>query len=154
MLLLMLRVGDEGYAIAATEVAEVAPRVELRGVPHAPDYVAGLCNYRGLMVPVVDLCRLLRGRACRECLSTRRVLVAYPAADGARRVLGLLAEGVTDTFAANEAEFASSNIATPEAPYLDRVVVRPGAVIQRLRLDQVLPESLRRSLFPEEEGRR
>ena len=64
MLLLVFRVAGDPYAIEATRVVEVVPRVELRALPHArPEALAGLFRYRGQMVPVIDLGVLLGSRA-------------------------------------------------------------------------------------------
>src|SRR3954451_8554304 len=68
MLLLTFRVSDDLYAVAAERVVEVVPRVELRPIPHAPACLAGLFNYRGKAVPVIDLGILLGSTPCLERL--------------------------------------------------------------------------------------
>ena len=52
-----------------------SPSVELRPIPHAPSFLAGLLGYRGKVVPVIDLGSLLCSVPCRDCLSTRIILV-------------------------------------------------------------------------------
>ena len=75
MLLLTLAAGANRYAIDVARVVEVIPKVELRAVPHAPVFVAGLLDYRGKVVPVLDLCLLLGIAASQDRLSTRIILV-------------------------------------------------------------------------------
>src|SRR5580693_10375802 len=75
MLLLTLTAGANRYAIDVTRVVELVPRVELRAIPHAPVFLAGLLGYRGTVIPVIDLGLLLGGAPCRDCLSTRIILV-------------------------------------------------------------------------------
>ena len=59
MLLLTFRAAENLYAVDVTRVVEVVPRVDLRRLPHAPDFLAGLFDYRGAVVPVIDLGILL-----------------------------------------------------------------------------------------------
>ncbi len=96
MLLLVFRIAGDVYAVEAARVVEVVPRVELRALPHAPEALAGLLQYRGRMVPVIDLGILLGSRRSPCLLSTRIILVddRTPARGEAR--LGLIAEHVSD----------------------------------------------------------
>src|ERR1700730_14010062 len=75
MLLLTFTAGMNRYAVDVTRVVELVPRVELRLIPHAPAFLAGLLSYRGKVVPVIDLGLLLNVAPCRDCLSTRIILV-------------------------------------------------------------------------------
>ena len=75
MLLLTFTAGANRYAVDVTRVVELVPRVELQLIPHAPAFLAGLLGYRGKVVPVIDLGLLLDVAPCRDCLSTRIILV-------------------------------------------------------------------------------
>jgi chemotaxis-related protein WspB len=75
MLLLAFRAAENLYALDVTRVVEVVPRIELRRFPHAPAFIAGLFDYRGIVVPVIDLGILLGSTACRNRLNTRIILV-------------------------------------------------------------------------------
>ena len=75
MLLLTLKAGANRYAIDVARVIELVPKVELRSIPHAPSFLAGLLGYRGKVIPVIDLGLLLGSVPCRDCLSTRIILV-------------------------------------------------------------------------------
>src|SRR5271165_3279186 len=81
MLLLTFRAAENLYAIDVARVVEVVPRINLRRLPHTPGFLAGLFDYRGTVVPVVDLGILLGSESCRDRLSTRIILVnSRPAA--------------------------------------------------------------------------
>ncbi len=81
MLLLTFQAADNLYAIDVARVVEVVPRIQLRRLPHAPNFLAGVFDYRGKVVPVVDLGILLGSESCRDRLSTRIILVdSHPAA--------------------------------------------------------------------------
>ena len=75
MLLLTFRAAESLYAVDVARVVEVVPRIDLRRLPHAPAFLAGVFDYRGVVVPVVDLGILLGSDACADRLSTRIILV-------------------------------------------------------------------------------
>jgi chemotaxis-related protein WspB len=147
MLFLLLHVGSERYALDAGQVAEILPLLDLEATPHAPRGVVGLLNYRGLPVPVIDLCELLLGRPAAKRLSTRQILVHYPDATGARHLLGLVAERATETLRCEASNFVDSGISSPDAPYLGPVAAGVRGLIQRIDAHTLLPPSLRDLLF-------
>ena len=62
MLFLLFELGQDRYALDVRQVAEVLPLVEFKRIPQAPPFVAGLLNYRGDPVPVIDLSQLTLSR--------------------------------------------------------------------------------------------
>lgn len=149
MLYLLLRMGSGRYALEARRIVEVVPMVEFRPLPHAAPHVAGVFDYRGAMVPVIDLCRLATPETCRALLTTRIVLVDYPGQDGTSHVLGLLAEQVTETVKLKDGDFQSSGIEVPDAPYLGELARIDGEMVQHLAVERLLPDDLREQLFRE-----
>jgi chemotaxis-related protein WspB len=81
MLFLTFRAAESLYAVDVTRVVEVVPRIDLRRLPHAPAFLAGVFDYRGVVVPVTDLGILLGSEACGDRLSTRIILVDSRPAD-------------------------------------------------------------------------
>jgi chemotaxis-related protein WspB len=152
MLLLQFQAGSERFGLEVSQVIEVAPLVILREIPHAADYVAGLFNYRGTLVPVIDLTVLLTGTASRMLMSTRIILVHYNGADKAPHILGLLAEGVTETVACRPSDLQPPVINVAEAPYLGAILLDDRNSLQCILIDKLLPENLQASLFPPDEG--
>ncbi len=151
MLLLVFCLGDDRYAIETGRVVEVIPQVTLRKLPHAPDSVAGLFNYRGRVVPVIDLCALTQGRPCRSRLSTRVVLIRHTReGDAVEHVLGLMAERVTETLKASEEDLTHSGVAVERAPYLGKILMDADGMIQILDVERLLSDALRDALFAEQ----
>ena len=140
MLVLLFYLGDTMYTMKCDRVREVAPIVKLKAAPHAPDYVAGLFNYRGVIVPVIDLRRLIQGQPCQMRMSTRVILVDYLKDDNTPYILGLMAERVTETARRDESAFLSPGLRMKEAPYLGSLMMEDKEMIQYVDLDR-LPES-------------
>jgi len=141
MLCLAFHVGSDRFALGVAEIVEVIPRVELRSIPHAPPFVPGLFTYRGSIVPVVDLCQLIRRTACPERLSSR-IIVVKPSGTSAR-MLGLLAERVLETVNLDEKVSIHGGIELPDAPYLGEVYVADGVSTQRFLVEGLIHGPLR-----------
>src|SRR4051812_36805940 len=152
MLLLTFRAAESPYAVDVARVVEVVPRIDLRRLPHAPAFLAGVFDYRGVVVPVVDLGVLLGAEGCADRLSTRIILVdSRPgdrrpragAAEGrghepdesgrdeapargtredGRWLLGLVAEQVSDVSAVKPEQVISAAMQLPQSPYLGAIV--------------------------------
>jgi len=75
MLMLLFYVGDDRYALDSKRVVEVVPTVALKKLHSAPEYIPGLFNYRGHLVPVIDLCQMIQRRQARAYSIARIVLV-------------------------------------------------------------------------------
>lgn len=140
MLMLVFYIDKNLYAIESSRVVEVIPRLTYRAVHHVPDYVAGVFNYRGNIVPVIDLCRLIRGTPSKEFLSTRVMMVSYSQLDGGTRYVGLMAERVIEAVDKQDTEFKETGIQTNTAPYLGGIITDKKGMIQRIRLEQLFSE--------------
>lgn len=147
MLFILFQLGRDYYALEAAQVAEVLPLVRLKKIPRAPAGVAGMFNYRGAPVPVLDLCWLALGRVARPRLSTRLLVVNYPHAAARQWPLGLIAEKATETLRLAPDAFVASGVRTDGAPYLGPVARDPRGLIQWITLEQLLPVSVRDVLF-------
>ena len=148
MLMLLFYIGDDLYALDSSQVVEIIPRVFLRKIHHAPKYVAGLFNYRGAIVPVLDLCHLIQDKPSRSYLSTRIIMVNYLAKDNTRHCFGLMAERVTETLNKSDTELADTDMPLDEAhPYLGKIIMDEKGMIQRIRLEYLLSDSQHRNLL-------
>lgn len=149
MLFLLFHLGSDRYALPARDVVEVLPLVGLKDLPGAPRGVAGLMDYRGESVPVVDLTALALGQPAARRVSTRLLMVRYALPDGGERLLGLLAERATETLRKPPAEFQPAGVRTGGAPYLGPVAADRRGLIQRVEVAALLTPELRAALFPE-----
>jgi chemotaxis-related protein WspB len=146
MLLMVFKTGEDRYALEAGRIEEIVPSLALRRMPHAPGYIAGLFNYRGAVVPVVDLSLLLQGRACPDRMSTRIMLVRIKGA-GSAALVGLRAEQATETLKVRDQDLVSPGIPVSEAPYLGNIINDSRGMIQCVQVEHLLPKSLLDSLF-------
>ena len=147
MLFLLFQLGKDRYAIDVHRVVEVLPMVAVKRIPQAPAAVQGAFNYRGTTVPLIDVSQLALGRPAQARLSTRIVVVDYPDGAGQSRMLGLLAEHVTETFNRAAGDFQDSGVSLPEAPYLGRVASDEQGLVQWIQVEHLLTVEVRDLLF-------
>lgn len=151
MLALTFFIGADRYTIAAYQVIEIVPWVVLRKIPHAPEYVAGLLNYRGVVVPVIDLTYLMLGFPSKQCLSTRIILANYSGKNDTQHILGILVERVAATDGQEKKGGVDSGITVDGAPYLGDISIDEQDMVQVVRIESILPDSLHKFLFSEQE---
>ncbi|WP_413794170.1 MULTISPECIES: chemotaxis protein CheW [unclassified Pseudomonas] len=148
-LFLVFCIGNERYALQAIDVVEVLPRLPLKPIARAPSWVAGVFAWRGAVVPVIDLSALTFGQSAEPRTSTRLVLVRYQGdAQQAGQVLGLILEQATDTVRCDPADFIPYGLDNRQAPYLGPVREDAHGLLQWVRVNDLLDESVRALLFP------
>jgi purine-binding chemotaxis protein CheW len=92
---LTFKLGDEVYATDVAKVREVLDFTTITKIPRTPDFMSGVINLRGNVVPVVDL------RLCFEMSKTEKtvntcVVVVEMQLDGESTVIGALADSVEE----------------------------------------------------------
>lgn len=92
---LTFRLGQEVFATDVAKVREVLDLTPITAIPRTPDFMAGVINLRGAVVPVVDL------RLCFEMSKTERTLttcivVVEVMLEEERTVIGALADSVEE----------------------------------------------------------
>ena len=130
MLLLSFRLGERAYAMPCSQILEVVPLTTLDPVPGAPPYVAGHLDYRGRIVPVVDLRQLVAGEPCRKVLSTRIIVVEQTAPHAVLRAIGLVAERVTETVTMEPGEFHRVGVDVEHLRFLRGIALGGRGTVQ------------------------
>jgi chemotaxis-related protein WspB len=140
MLLLILQVGGDRYAIDAERIVEVLPMVRIKPFPQASKGIAGLIDYRGGSVPVTDLSQCLYGRPANHRLSTRLIIVRHAA--GESGMAALIVERATETIRHDPQECAPRPFGAGHAPHLGPVIGDAKGLIQRIDVTQLLAQCL------------
>jgi purine-binding chemotaxis protein CheW len=92
-------IGDDQYGVDIMAVREIKGWSQITRLPRQPDYMRGVLNLRGVMVPIIDLrCRF--GQGMTEATPLHIVIVVQI---GTRHV-GLLADRVLDIVGCNASQ--------------------------------------------------
>jgi purine-binding chemotaxis protein CheW len=92
---LTFRLEDEIFALDITKVREVLDYTIVTKVPRTPDFMRGVINLRGSVVPVVDL-RLKFGMTATESGVNTCIIITEVQVDNETVVLGALADAVQE----------------------------------------------------------
>lgn len=107
MLVIPFQIGQEHFAIPASEIHQVIPYVDPRHISGVADWFSGVVVLAGSKVPVVDVSTLLTGTPSRHDLSTRIVVVDSASFHKGFKGLGLVLEGITSAIQISGHEISS-----------------------------------------------
>jgi purine-binding chemotaxis protein CheW len=130
-------IGDEQYGVDIMAVREIKGWSGVTQLPNQPEYMRGVLNLRGVMVPIVDLRRRF-GLGLTEATPVHVVIVVQVD----KRTVGLLADRVLDIISAQAAQVqpvpqVSRNI---RADFLSGLVTIDETMIALIDLDRLLSE--------------
>ncbi|MCP4693589.1 MAG: chemotaxis protein CheW [Desulfobacterales bacterium] len=130
---------DEVFAIDVSKVREVLDLSAITKVPHAPDFMRGVINVRGNVVPVMDM-RTKFGLPQTDSTVNTRIVIMELSADGSSLVLGAIADSVNDVL-----ELEPDQIEDPpslgnrwRSDFIKGIGKRDDKFIMILNIDKVL----------------
>lgn len=92
---LTFKLEDEVFAVDISKVREVLDFTTVTKVPRTPDFMRGVINLRGNVVPVVDM-RLKFGMSKTEKTVNTCIIIVEISLEGESTVLGALADSVQE----------------------------------------------------------
>ncbi len=108
-------VGSEEYGLEISGISEAVRPLKITPLPRMPEFVEGVVNLRGVIIPIVDLRRrfalsdIVNNPRKMRMLITRGAFAGIPGRD--RELLGLVVDGVNDVLLMPRKEIAPA----PEA---------------------------------------
>lgn len=92
---LTFKLEEEVFALDIGKVREVLDYTTVTKVPRTPEFMCGVINLRGAVVPVVDL-RLKFGMATAEATVNTCIIIVEVAVEGEKTVIGAMADSVQE----------------------------------------------------------
>jgi len=153
----VFHVGSERFAIDTKSIAEVIPCIPARAVPSAMEAVIGVIEYRGDVIPVLDLCRLFGAGDCPVRLSNRILVCSMKPEEGVQdgdpqeaALVGVLAENVTRVTTLDaDAPGAHPGLQTPGIRGLGQILQDDIGVVQLVYVEELIPADVLASLVRE-----
>lgn len=129
------RIGRETFGLPISLVHEIVRTPEITNVPHAPEYVEGVMNLRGRIVPVIDLRRRFGGASI-ENSRKNRVLVV----DVESKAVGLIVESASEVLKISDAQIEPPPSVLTDAAtgYVTGVAKHQGRLIILVDLKRIL----------------
>jgi purine-binding chemotaxis protein CheW len=134
---------NEVYGVDIGRVQEIIRMTTITRLPRAPEFVEGVINLRGKVIPVVDLKKRFGLDGGGRSRSSRIVVV-----DVGQQTLGMVVDGVSEVMriARSAIEPPSPVVTTVESDYIRGVAKLEGRLVILLDLDKVLTWEERRKL--------
>ena len=129
------QVGDQMYALDILRIKEVIRPQKLTPVPKAPEFIEGVINLRGVIIPVVDLRRRF-DQAVIESGQKNRVIISVLAG----KVIGLMVDEVAEVrnYTRQEIQPAPRFIKGKETDYFLGVCQRDDDLVMIINLEKIL----------------
>jgi purine-binding chemotaxis protein CheW len=128
-------IGNDQYGVDIMAVREIKGWSEITHLPKQPEYVRGVLNLRGVIVPIVDLrCRF--GQGTTEATPLHVVIIVQID----QQLVGLLADRVLDivSFEASQVQPVPRTASDAEVEFLSGLVTVDNAMIALIDLGNLL----------------
>ncbi|QDU35525.1 Chemotaxis protein CheW [Poriferisphaera corsica] len=89
-------VGDEEFAVPILSVQEINRMMQITRVPQSPEYVEGVINLRGKIIPVIDLRKRFDMGELKDTADARIIVIEV-----ANRVIGFTVDRVNEVLRIN-----------------------------------------------------
>jgi purine-binding chemotaxis protein CheW len=129
-------IGDDQYGVDIMAVREIKEWSNVTPLPEQPDYMRGMLNLRGAIVPILDLrCRF--GQGVTAATPMHIVLIVQIAG----RPIGLLADRVLDimSFEKNQIQPVPKVVESERVEFLSGLAVTGGEMLALIDLEHLLP---------------
>lgn len=134
---LSFQLAGELYGVEIKDVEEIRVWERPTPIPRAPDFVCGVINLRGMIVPVVDL-RLRFSVGAREYLPTTVVIVLRFNDEDRERLMGLVVDAVSDVVSQGQNELYPAVGESLVTPYLQGLINVGEQVMSLLDTEELL----------------
>lgn len=130
-----LRIGRETFGLPISIVREIVRVPEITSVPNAPDYIEGVINLRGRIIPIVDL-RKRFGQKTFEPNKKNRIVVVELGA----RAFGLIVNSASEVLRIPPSEIEEPNnvFQEGELDYITGVGKLKGRLVILLDVNRIL----------------
>ena len=136
--LISFAIGDDQYGVDIMAVREIKGWTDITTLPRQPDYVRGVLNLRGIIVPIIDLrCRF--GQGLTQATPLHIAIIVQIAG----KPIGLLADRVLDIVSLDPSQIKPvPRVAQAQRlHFLSGLVTSEGAMIALIDLPNLLTVS-------------
>jgi purine-binding chemotaxis protein CheW len=135
---LTFKLDEEVFALDVIKIKEILEYTSVTKVPQTPEFMRGVINLRGSVVPVIDL-RLKFGMSASEQTVNTCIIVAEVDMEGETILLGVLADSVQEVNEMEPAQIeAAPHIGTKlNTDFIKGMGKQDGAFVMILDIDKV-----------------
>lgn len=141
--LVVFQLSEQTYGIDIASVYEIIRMEKITMVPRTPDFVEGVINLRGRIIPVIDLCKRFNLTYTERSGSSRIIIV-----DVGGNTIGMIVDAVSEVLriTADSIEPPPPMVHGIDAAYLRGIAILDSRLIILLNLEKILFEHERDEL--------
>ena len=130
---------DEEYGIDILRVQELRGWAPVTPIPEMPDYLRGVLNLRGAIIPVIDL-RLRFGLPALEYGPTTVVIVIKVQSEKGERIMGIIVDAVAETYslATDQIQVSPQIGGVINSEFITGLVAHEDKMIVLMDIDQLM----------------
>lgn len=135
--LVVFQLSEQTYGIDIASVYEIIRMEKITRVPRTPEFVEGVINLRGRIIPVIDLCKRFNLPHSDKTNSSRIIIV-----DVGGNTIGMIVDAVSEVLRipADSIEPPPPMIHGIDAAYLRGIAILDSRLIILLNLEKILYE--------------
>ncbi|MHB0912683.1 MAG: chemotaxis protein CheW [Armatimonadota bacterium] len=135
--LVVFELASESYGVDIGAVNTIIRMQEITEIPRSPEFVEGVINLRGSIIPVIDLRRRFGLSAGEETKASRIVVV-----EAGGQMIGMVVDAVTETLRLSQdaIEPPSPVVTTTDSEYVRGVGKLENRLVILLDLNKVLSD--------------
>jgi purine-binding chemotaxis protein CheW len=144
--LVSFHVGNEEFGIDILRVKEIIRILEITKVPNSPDYVEGVINLRGRVIPIIDL--RVRLKVTKTVLNTNSRIIVLEIED---KTVGFIVDSVSEVLRISTSliEAPPSIVSNINSEYITAIVKLDDKLLILLDMEKVLSAEEKKELIAE-----
>jgi purine-binding chemotaxis protein CheW len=141
--LVTFSIGDEEFGVNILQVQEIIRTMEITHVPRAPEFVEGVINLRGKVIPIVDMRRRFGLRSKEHDKYTRIIVIEIDMI-----IVGFVVDSVSEVLRipASSVQPPPPVVAGMDSDYIDGVGKLDDRLLILLDLDSLLDNEEKEAL--------
>jgi purine-binding chemotaxis protein CheW len=136
--LIAFRIGDQEFCVNIMHVREIRGWTPATALPHSPNYLLGVINLRGVVLPIIDLSMRLGMKT--SAPSDRHVIIVTQVRS---KIIGLLVDAVSDILTISDDVIQPTPEVTSEfeRSFSRGIIAIDNRMICLVELDFIFPET-------------
>ena len=127
-------VGDEEFTVPILSIQEIIKPIEYTRVPHTPNYVLGVFNLRGSVIPLIDLRAKFGIQAESQTADSRYIVMKND-----EEIAGFVIDRLTEAIRLNVRDIDNApETAAQEKSYIEGVGKQEDRILTILKVDRLL----------------
>jgi chemotaxis-related protein WspB len=138
MIVLPFKIAEDNFCIDITHIVEVIPIVRIIELQGSPAYIKGLINYRGEIVPLINIGEFFSKSKINYFLSTRIIIISNKTNKLKSKFVAILAEQATETMSINPDLLKDTGFSENSDLLVDKIYQSNDLIIKHLDLDKLI----------------